>query len=90
MSVATVTPPAVSANRPSVEASSRMPATTCSSETWPIAPPVRRTASRAYGPSAGLPIASERAIVDGLTGFTVSQPFSYAVAIGEQPVACAP
>jgi hypothetical protein len=26
----------------------------------------------------------------GLTGCTVSQPFSNAVAIGEQPVACAP
>src|SRR5919107_383966 len=55
-----------------------------------MAPPVRRTASSAYGPSAGLPIASERAIVDGFTGLTVSQPFSYAVAIGEQPVAWAP
>ena len=55
-----------------------------------MAPPVRRTTSRAYGPSAGLPMASDLAIVSGRTGLTVSQPFSYAVAIGEQPVAWAP
>jgi hypothetical protein len=35
-------------------------------------------------------MASDLAIVCGLTGLTVSQPFSKAVAIGEQPVACAP
>jgi hypothetical protein len=35
-------------------------------------------------------MASERAMVEGLTGLTASQPCSYAVAIGEQPVACAP
>ena len=43
--VATVTPPAVSANTPSVRASSRMPSTTSSSLTSASAPPVRRTAS---------------------------------------------
>ena len=35
-------------------------------------------------------MASDLAIVCGLTGLTASQPFSYAVAIGEQPVAWAP
>ena len=55
--VATVTPPAVSPKTPVVRASSRIPSTTSSSLTSSIAPPVRRTTSSAYGPSAGLPIA---------------------------------
>jgi competence protein ComEC len=80
--VATVTPPAVSANTPSVCASSRMPSTTSASLTWPTAPPVRRTASSTYGPSAGLPIASERAMVSGRTGWTTSCPSSNAAATG--------
>jgi len=87
---ATVTPPAVSANTPSVRASSRMPSTTSASLTCVTAPPVRRTVSSTYGPSAGLPIASERAMVSGRTGRTTSTPASNAAATGEQPVACAP
>src|SRR5689334_5865148 len=89
-SVATVTPPAVSAKTPSVRASSWMPSTTSSSETSSIAPPVRRATSSTYGPSAGLPMASDFAIVSGLTGFTTSWPSRNACATGEHPVACAP
>ena len=60
------------------------------SVTAAIAPPVRRTTSRAYQPSAGLPIASDLAIVAGLTGRTWSLPSANAVATGEQPCAWAP
>ena len=55
-----------------------------------IDPPVRRASSIAYGPSAGLPIASDLAIVFGLTGRTMSWPSANAVATGEQPSAWAP
>src|SRR5215469_189560 len=89
-STPTVTPPAVSPKMPWVRASSRMESTTSSSETSAIAPPVRRTTSSTYGPSAGLPIASDLAIVSGRTGFTTSQPFANACETGEQPLACAP
>ena len=89
-SVATVTPPAVSAKMPSVSASSWMPATISSSETSAMAPPVRRATSMAYGPSAGLPIASDLAMVSGRTGWTTSWPAANAALTGEQPVACAP
>src|SRR3954447_7331931 len=89
-SVATVTPPAVSAKTPSVRASSWIPSMTSSSLTSSIAPPVRRATSRTYGPSAGLPIASDFAIVSGLTGLTTSWPSRNACATGEQPVAWAP
>ena len=41
-------------------------------------------------PSAGLPIASDLAMVSGLTGRQTSVPFAYAVATGEQPSAWAP
>ena len=41
-------------------------------------------------PSAGLPIASDLAMVSGLTGRMASVPSLYAVATGEQPVAWAP
>ena len=51
---------------PVVSASSRMPARISSSVTASIAPPVRRASSSAYGPSAGLPMASDLAIVSGL------------------------
>jgi len=51
---------------------------------------VVRTASSAYGPSAGLPMFSDLAIPVGLTGATTSQPFAKAVTIGEQPADCAP
>ena len=53
-------------------------------------PPVRRARSSAYGPSAGLPIASDLAIVSGLTGRQKSRLASNAVATGEQPAAWAP
>ena len=75
---------------PSVRASSRMPSTTSSSVTSSTAPPVRRTVSSTYGPSAGLPIASDLAIVSGRTGCTTSWPRANACDTGEQPVACAP
>jgi len=88
--VATVTPPAVSAKMPSVRASRRMPSTTSASETSSTAPPVRRTTSSTYGPSAGAPIASERAMVSGFTGRTTSWPALNAADTGEQPVAWAP
>jgi hypothetical protein len=41
-------------------------------------------------PSAGLPMASDLAIVSGRTGRMASTPSLKAVATGEQPVACAP
>src|SRR6266542_5169425 len=63
--LATVVPPAVSVKMPSVRASSWMPSTTCSSVTSSTTPPVRRTTSRTYGPSAGLPMARDFAIVSG-------------------------
>ena len=67
-SVAVVTPPAVSVKTPVVSASRRMPSRTSSSVTASIEPPLLRASSSAYGPSAGLPIASDLAIVSGLTG----------------------
>ncbi len=87
---ATVTPPAVSPKTPSVRASSRMPSTISGSVASVIAPPVRRATSSAYGPSAGLPIDSDLAIVDGFTGATVSAPRAKAAATGLQPSAWAP
>jgi hypothetical protein len=42
-----------------------MPARISSSDTASIAPPLRRARSSAYGPSAGLPMASDLAIVSG-------------------------
>ena len=65
-----VTPPAVSVKTPSVVASSLMPSTISPSLTAAKAPPVERTTSRAYTPSAGFPMASDLAIVSGLTGRT--------------------
>ena len=67
-----------------------MPARISSSLTLSITPPVARASSTAYGPSAGLPIASDLAIVSGLTGRQTSVPAANAVATGEQPSACAP
>ena len=60
-----------------------------SSGTAWTAPPDVRAVVTAISPSAGLPIASERAIVFGRTGFTFS-PLWNAVATGEQPSACPP
>ncbi len=70
----TVTPPAVSAKMPSVRASSLIASTTCSSLTSSTAPPVRRAMSSTYGPSAGLPMASDLAMVFGFCGRTTSWP----------------
>ena len=89
-SVAVVTPPAVSVKMPVVSASRRMPARISSSVTESTPPPVLRASSTAYGPSAGLPMASDLAIVSGLTGRQTSLPASKAWATGEQPAACAP
>lgn len=86
----TVTPPAVSAKMPSVRASSLIASTTCSSFTSSTAPPVRRAMSRTYGPSAGLPMARDLAIVFGFCGRTTSWPPLYATETGEQPSAWAP
>ncbi len=47
-------------------------------------------ASRAYHPSAGFPMASDLAMVDGLTGRMTSLPSAKAVATGEHPAAWAP
>ena len=41
-------------------------------------------------PSAGLPMASDLAMVSGLTGRIASEPSLKAAETGEQPVACAP
>ena len=89
-SVAMVTPPAVSAKMPSVRASRPMASITSSSVTAAHEPPVRRMTSSAYQPSAGLPMASDLAIVLGLTGRMASVPWRKAVATGEQPSAWAP
>ena len=88
--MASVTPAAVSPKMPSVAASSRIASTTSSSVTSATAPPVRRTTSSTYGPSAGFPIASDLAIVAGRTGCTTSWPARNAAATGAQPAAWAP
>ena len=86
-STAVVTPPAVSVKMPVVCASSLIPSRISSSVTESIdaagcgAPGRART-----GPSAGLPIASDLAIVSGFTGRQKSCPAANAVATGEQPV----
>ena len=89
-STPTVTPPAVSAKMPSVAASSLIESTISSSLTSATTPPVRRTVSSTYGPSAGLPMASDLAMVAGRTGRTTSWPAANAAETGEQPVAWAP
>src|SRR5690606_23945259 len=86
----TVTPPAVSAKMPSVRASSLIASTTCSSVTSSTAPPVRRAMSRTEGPSAGLPMASDLAMVSGFCGRSTSCPALKAAETGGQPAACAP
>ena len=62
---------------------------TASSATAWIAPPVSRAVATAKSPSAGLPIASERAIEFGRTGVTVVRSRN-AVATGWQPAAWPP
>ena len=63
---------AVSPNTPEVPASSAMHSPTASSATAWTAPFVARAVATARSPSAGLPIASERATVSGRTGRTGS------------------
>ena len=63
-----MTPPAVSVNTPSVLASRRMPSRISCSVHHSMCPPVCRATVSANIPSAGAPIASDRAIVSGLTG----------------------
>jgi hypothetical protein len=87
---AIVTPPAVSVKMPSVEASSSIPSRISRSVHHSIAPPVCRLTCSANMPSAGFPIASERAIVWGFTGCTSSAPSRKAWATGLQPSAWAP
>src|SRR5688572_342313 len=87
---ATVTPAAVSPKIPVVSASNRMPSTTSASVTAAAQPPDERIACDAERPSAGFPIASDLAIVDGFTGTRLSPPLSTRRTIGAQPSACAP
>ena len=87
---AVVTPPAVSVKMPSVSASSWMPETISTSETSSAQPPVSRIILAAAGPSAGLPMARERAMVLGRCGSMKSVPCLTATEMGEQPVAWAP
>ena len=63
--------------------------TISSSSTATIDPPDATAVATASSPSAGLPIASDRAIVLGRTGATFV-PSANASATGEQPSACAP
>ncbi len=89
--VATVTPPAVSVKTPSVDARSLIASMISSSLTAAAWPPEPRIACAAYGPSAGLPMASDLAMVFGFfTGLMASRPASTASAMGPQPAACAP
>ena len=67
-----------------------MPETISTSETSSAQPPVARIILAAAGPSAGLPIARERAMVLGRCGRMSSVPSLTAVEMGEQPLACAP
>src|SRR5438876_8096503 len=84
------TPPAVSVKMPSVSASSLIESTISGSQTSSAQPPDSRTSFMANGPSAGLPIASERAMVLGFCGSKRARPRFTPSEMGEQPVACAP
>src|SRR5881392_2289512 len=84
--VATTTPPAGSARTPSVLARSAQPSSTSSSLTDPADPPLARMISTDPSPSAGAPIASDRATVTGpRTGRTGRYPPSTASDTGAQP-----
>ena len=85
-----MTPPAVSVKMPVVSASSRMPSTNVSSLTARAQPPLSRRALAANVPSAGFPIAIERAMVFGISGTMWSSPRSRRRTIGAHPAACAP
>ena len=52
-------------------------------------PPVDVTVRTTWNPSAGLPMAIDFAMVDGLTGSGNSSPSSSARTTGAQPAACA-
>src|SRR5437667_380044 len=73
-STPTVTPPAGSVKMPSVRARRRTASTISSSVTASTTPPVSRAMRTTYGPSEGLPIAIDRAMVSGRTGATRSVP----------------
>ena len=66
-----------------------MPSRTASSRQAVAHPPDARTARAAYRPSAGLPIASDLAMLFGRTGVMASAPRWTAVLTGAQPCACA-
>src|SRR5712664_2013072 len=85
-----VTPPAVSVKMPSVSARSLMAATISGSEMSSAQPPDSRICLMAKGPSAGLPMASERAMVLGFCGSKRARLRLTPSEMGEQPVACAP
>src|SRR2546426_5205919 len=88
--VATTTPPAGSANTPSVRASSAQPSITSVSLTDAADPPLARITATEPSPSAGVPIASERATVTGSrTGRTSRYPSSTASETGPHPAGCA-
>src|SRR2546429_375790 len=82
-------PAAVAPTPPEVSASSAVSSPISRSGTPWIDPPDSRVAAIAASPSAGLPIASERAIVSGRTGFT-GRSSANAAATGEQPTAWPP
>ena len=65
---ARVVPPAGSVKMPSVDASSSIAESSSSSVTISPQPPVARSVSSTWNPSAGLPIAIDLAIVSGFTG----------------------
>ena len=75
---------------PSVRARRPIPSIISASGTDAHEPPDLRIASRAYQPSAGLPMASDLAMVSGLTGRMASVPSAKAVATGAHPAAWAP
>src|SRR5439155_3265061 len=89
LSAPTVTPAAVSPKMPDVEASRDMHGPTSSSGTAYTAPPDARAVATARSPSAGAPIASDRAIVAGRTGVT-ARSSAKASATGAQPAAWPP
>jgi len=70
-------------------ASSWMASRISSSLTMAPVPPVSFTTLTTWKPSAGLPIASDFAIVFGLTGSGNSSPCSSARITGAQPEGCA-
>ena len=67
-----------------------MPATMLSSGTAAAHPPDSRMARLANSPSAGFPMAIERAMVFGTTGTMASAPSRTSRTIGAQPSAWVP